>query len=366
MQRTPLSQYFSGSYAQARQQFADAALQRGLQVESHVMQDHRGALDEVLATDVLRIGAADATRLLIVSSGTHGPEGFCGSGVQVAMLDDADLLSRADKAGVALLLVHAVNPYGFSWLQRTNEDNIDLNRNCLDFTAPLPVNPHYAQIERLMLPPAWPPTPDNEQAIAAFIQQHGVRVFREAVSSGQSVSPDGLFYAGKAPAWSNRTLRGILQRHAVSATDIAWVDIHTGLGPYGHGEKIYAGRNDAAELARARAIWGPDVFAYFDGQSVSAQVRGPLAGAVFEECPAARTSLMGLEFGTLPEAQVMLSLRASAWARSQPALGQAQRASIRRQVRDAFYCDCDEWKGMVVGQSRTIALQAIVGLGKLS
>ena len=32
---------------------------------------------------------------------------------------------------VALVLIHAVNPYGFSWIRRTNEHNVDQNRNFL-------------------------------------------------------------------------------------------------------------------------------------------------------------------------------------------------------------------------------------------
>lgn len=73
------------------------------------------------------------------------------------------------------------------------------------------------------------------------------------MTAGQHTSPDGVFYSGTAPWWSNRTVRAILRKYAADATDIAWIDIHTGLGPYGHGEKIYPGRNAQSDLARARA-----------------------------------------------------------------------------------------------------------------
>ena len=157
-QRSAAARYFSGTYAEARAKFLEAAAERGAAVESFVHPAHRGALGEALATDVALIGAIDAKKLLLVTSGTHGPEGFCGSGTQVATLNDADLLSRLQQAGVALLLVHAVNPHGFSHLHRTNEDNIDLNRNHIDFNAPLPVNAGYAEVEPLVLPATWPPT----------------------------------------------------------------------------------------------------------------------------------------------------------------------------------------------------------------
>ncbi|UKI10706.1 DUF2817 domain-containing protein [Variovorax paradoxus] len=105
-QRSAATRHFSGTYVEARAKFLEAAAQRGATVESFVLEAHRGALGEELATDVALIGPIDAKKLLLVTSGTHGPEGFSGSGAQVATLNDADLLSRLEQAGVALLLVH--------------------------------------------------------------------------------------------------------------------------------------------------------------------------------------------------------------------------------------------------------------------
>jgi hypothetical protein len=362
MYSSSATRHFSGSYAEARRKFLDAAAGRGAAVESFVLEAHRGAAGETLATDVASIGAAGASKLLIVTSGTHGPEGFCGSGCQIATLNDADLLSRLAKAGIGLLLVHAVNPHGFSHLHRTNEDNIDLNRNHIDFDAALPVNAAYEGVEPLVLPASWPPTAEDDAALAAYIAQHGMRAFRAAVTSGQYGSPDGLFYGGRAPSWSNRTMRGILRKYGASATHIGWIDIHTGLGPYGHGEKIYPGRNVPAELAQAHAWWGADVFAPFAGDSASADVSGPVVSAVYDECPQASAALMGLEFGTLPDQEVLTRLRADTWLRRHPEAAPDLQRTIRQGVRDAFYCDNDEWKGMVLGQTRVVLLQTLEGL----
>ncbi|NDZ15350.1 DUF2817 domain-containing protein [Variovorax sp. WS11] len=356
------TRHFSGTYAEARRKFLEAAEARSARIESFVLEAHRGALGETLATDTAYIGTPGAAKLLIVSSGTHGPEGFCGSGCQVATLHDEDLLARLAAAQVGLLLVHAVNPHGFSHLHRTNEDNIDLNRNHIDFGAPLPVNASYAEVEPLVLPAQWPPSTEDDAAMNAYIERHGMRAFRAAVTAGQYGSPHGLFYGGTAPSWSNRTMRGILRRHGTAATHIGWIDIHTGLGPYGHGEKIYPGRNAPADLAQARAWWGADVFAPFDGQSASADVSGPAVSAVYDECTQASAALMGLEFGTLPDQEVLLRLRADTWLRSHPEAPQALKLGIRQQLREAFYCDNDEWKGMVLGQARVVLLQTLQGL----
>ncbi|RYY75787.1 MAG: DUF2817 domain-containing protein, partial [Comamonadaceae bacterium] len=261
-----------------------------------------------------------------------------------------------------LLLVHAVNPHGFSHLRRTNEDNIDLNRNCIDFDAGLPANEAYAAVEPFVLPATWPPAAADDAAMAAYIERHGMTAYRAAVTKGQYATADGIFYGGTGPSWSNRTMRGILRRHGAAARHIAWIDIHTGLGPYGHGEKIYPGRNAAADLARARAWWGADVFAPFEGSSASADVSGPVVSIVYDECPHATATLMGLEFGTLPDQEVLQRLRADHWLHRHPEATDSQRRAIRAGVREAFYCDNDEWKGMVLGQTRVVLLQTLLGL----
>ena len=47
--------------------------------------------------------------------------------LQLALLD----APPAPGPGDALVLVHVLNPYGMAWLRRTNENNVDLNRNFL-------------------------------------------------------------------------------------------------------------------------------------------------------------------------------------------------------------------------------------------
>lgn len=357
-----VASHFSGSYAEARRKFLDAAADRQAHIESFEMPERRGAVGETLAMDVARLGPADAKKLILVSSGTHGPEGFCGSGCQVAMLRDDDLQRRLADAGLGLLLVHAINPHGFSHLRRVNEDNIDLNRNHIDFSQPLPVNADYAAVDALAIPATWPPTAADDAALAAYIATHGVTAYRAAVSRGQYAVADGLFYGGQAPSWSNRTIRTVLRRHGAAATHIAWIDVHTGLGPRGHGEKIYPGRPEGLPLARA--WWGADVLAPFEGNSASPDVSGPVVSAVYDECPQATIAPMGLEFGTLPDLDVLDRLRADHWLHRHPEASDAQRRAIRQGVREAFYCDDDAWKGMILGQSRVVMLQTILGLQK--
>ncbi|MDD0809027.1 M14 family metallopeptidase [Curvibacter sp. RS43] len=356
-----LSRHFSLTYAQARTQFLAAAEGRGA-LQSWVHPQQLGASGEVLAMDVLRLGPASAQRLLVVTSGLHGVEGFCGSGCQLALLHDSDLLARAERAGVALLLVHAVNPYGFSHRCRVNEDGIDLNRNFLDFSQPLPVNAGYAELHPHLLPEAWPPSLAQEEALALAEVRLGSAGWRDALSSGQSSHPDGVFYSGLGPAWSNTTLRQVLREHGAGCDQVGWIDVHTGLGPEGHGEKIFAGRNQAADLARARACWGADVFSPFEGDSCTTVVRGSAAQILDQECPQALPLSLGLEFGTRPFDEVLWAMRLDQWLNRHPDAPASEREAGRQRVRSAFYIDTPEWRGMVTGQTRVAVLQALAAL----
>ena len=256
---------FAQTYDEARAKFLAAVDAAGLDFHSHA-HPLLGRDGEALAMDVVREGARDAKSLLIVSSACHGVEGFCGSGVQVALLGDEAFRAAARAAGVAVLHVHALNPYGFSWWRRTTHENCDLNRNFHDFSQPLPANPGYEELAALIVPHDWPPSATVRAGIERYIADHGMAALQAAISGGQHTHPEGLFYGGVNPTWSNVTLRHVLREDARHARRLAWIDLHTGLGPSGHGERIFAGRNDAAEIARARKWWGEgEIKFYLDG-----------------------------------------------------------------------------------------------------
>ena len=48
------------------------------------------------------------------------------------------VVALALAAGLRVVLLHAINPWGFSWARRVTEDNVDLNRNFRDFSRPAP------------------------------------------------------------------------------------------------------------------------------------------------------------------------------------------------------------------------------------
>ena len=364
-----IKEAFSSSYVQARPKFLDAAATHSLAIQSfnHPLLGRDG---EVLAMDVALDGAPDAKRLLIVSSACHGVEGYCGSGVQVFALHDDEWRAKARDAGVAVLYIHALNPHGFSYQRRVTHENVDLNRNFQDFSQPLPVNAPYTQLHDVLLPQDWPPNADNMARTAAYVAEHGMDALQSAVTRGQHSHADGLFYGGVAPTWSNTTLRTVLRQYATQCQQLAWIDLHTGLGPRGLGERIFACKDDKAAFDRAQAWWGntgnlsgeTPVTSIYNGSSTSAFLTGLMWQSIYDECPRAEYTAIAMEYGTQPVDAVIHALRADHWLHLHPQAPAAQHAQIKQQMMDAFYCDADDWKAQIVSQARQSMFQAVDGL----
>ena len=350
---------FARTYAEARAKFVAAA--DGTQLQSHP-EPLRGVELETLAMDVARIGADDADALLIVSSGCHGVEGYCGSGAQVALLQDESFRAKARDAGVALLFVHALNPWGFSFGRRVTHEGVDLNRNVIDFRRPPPGNPGYDQLAALLLPEQWPPGADNQRQLLAYAASKGMAALQSAVTGGQYAHPDGLFYGGAGPTWSQQTLRLVLRQHATRCRLLGWIDLHSGLGESGVGERIFSARDEDGAKHRAKAWWGNCITFTEDGSSTSSDLHGNLWHAVYDECPQAAYAGIALEFGTQPTEAVLQALRYDHWVARRRDPHDEHLEAARAAMRHAFFTDTPQWKQAVIAQTRAASVQAIDGM----
>jgi hypothetical protein len=363
-----IPQYFSATYAEARQNFLQAARAADAAIEAHFNPNVSGVEGEELATDVARFGEMDAEALLIVISGTHGNEGFCGSGCQTGFIRKGVIDARPKS--VALLMAHAINPYGFSHIRRVTEDNVDLNRNFRDFSEALPQNPRYAEIHDLLLPSDWdgPGRASADAALRAWRDASGgMKAFQAAVAGGQYAYPDGLFFGGRKPTWSNETFRAIVRKHGAGARRVGVIDFHTGLGPAGYGEPLSIVAPGAPAFTRARAWWGGEVTSTADGTSKSPPITGPLIGSVEESLPGAEVTAIGLEYGTIELTGVLDALRGDNWlyARGLKAgvrMDSTLARDIKAKVREALYVDTDEWKQRVYARGADFVLKAFRGL----
>jgi hypothetical protein len=347
----------AADYQAARAGFLDAAAAAGATIRSLAHPD-AGPDDGELATDVAVLGPADARERLLVISGTHGVEGFAGSLCQHTWLRDGVELPP----DLAVVLVHAINPYGFAWVRRVNEDNVDLNRNCIDFDGAVPENPGYDLLADALVPEAWDEPTQTRTAgeLLEYAGTHGFDGLQAAVSTGQYRHPRGIFFGGRAPVWSQRTLRTIVQHHLADAERVAVIDLHTGLGPFGHGELI-ASHPDAAGKARLAACFD-EYTVPAEGTSVSADVQGDVLDAIEQWLPGVGVAGVAIEWGTVDIVEVSTALRADAWLHGYSDPRGASAAPIKEQLRAAFAPDDPRWAEMVVERFVGVRDRAVAGL----
>ncbi|HIK83706.1 MAG TPA: DUF2817 domain-containing protein, partial [Myxococcales bacterium] len=182
---------YSSTYAESREKFLTACQTAGLEVEHHVNPE-RGVDGEELATDVARLGAADASKVMLLSSGTHGVEGFCGSAIQTGLLRSRDELALPDD--VAIVFVHAVNPHGMSWSRRETEEGVDVTRNLSHHKYdPMP-NPDYELLRDLLVPEKISEETLREinRAAAALMADRPRDWITRTLRIGQYTHPEGL------------------------------------------------------------------------------------------------------------------------------------------------------------------------------
>lgn len=199
-----IKDYFSGSYVQARERFTRAARAGGFEVKQIVHPTAVGPDNGSLSIDLAIYAPAGARSLLIITSGTHGVEGFCGSGCQVGLLQDAAFIAEAQRRGVALLMIHGVNPYGFAHLRRVNEDNVDLNRNSADFSTAADTNPGYVELDPLLLPESWPPDAANQAALALTSTRMASKRCAKPCRRDSTLCRTGCSTAGRKRAGARR------------------------------------------------------------------------------------------------------------------------------------------------------------------
>jgi len=297
--------FFSPDYATARDRFTRAARAAGARTEA-IALDARGPAREALTIDIAWLGAPDADRVLLHTSGMHGVEAFPGCAVQLAALSEFAALAP----GCALVLAHALNPYGMARLRRTNENNVDLNRN---FLAPgesyRGSPPLYARIDAV-LNPASPPGFDFFRLKAlGLVMRYGMGALRQAVAQGQYDYPRGLFYGGSMLEQGPALFLGWLGCKLARVRYLFVLDAHSGLGAWGEQTLIGApGVNATGALELAGAL-AHAVIDPADSRSPAYTIRGGMAGALRHTLPAARMDFVLQEIGTCSAIAVLGALR---------------------------------------------------------
>lgn len=355
---------FKPTYASARAAFLEAADRAQARTDLLINDRAKGPDGSTLTTDVAVLGPADADEALVIVSGTHGPEGFVGSAAQIALLDA--IARQPQRLSTRIVLIHAINPWGFAHISRTTENNVDLNRNFIDWTAPAPENALYNELHSMLSPQQW-----TDEALAqadaqrqAWIATHGQDKFVDGTARGQYTHAQGLHYGGSEREWSNLALEEIIARHLQDVKRIAFIDWHTGLGERGQPFFLCFNQPGDAGWQRACDWWGTDNIETKGGFEGAA--RPNYSGLVFHGVQkfAAQADVTGavIEFGTKTRSEMRRALQIDQYLKFGSPVSDAQRAKMREELLDAFAPLSLDWKRSVLAYAIQIQNQALQGL----
>ena len=299
-----LERLFSSDYESARSRFRDAAT--AVAAALHTIAVPGSAPNGTpLFIDIAWLGAAHPRRVFLHTCGLHGVEAYTGSAVQLALLESAPVPGTED----ALVLVHVLNPYGMAWLRRTNENNVDLNRNFLMNGERWEGVPALYRLLDPLLNPQSPPVHDGFRVRApALAMKLGFQRVKHAIAEGQYEYDRGLFFGGRELQAGPRLFSAWLKQHVSCADYVFALDLHTGLGRRGTDTLLSA----PADLASARPALNAALERELTdptGPSVAYTVRGGYGAALRHLLPASRIDFALQEIGTYPPLTVLHALR---------------------------------------------------------
>lgn len=311
---------------------------------------------EPLVTDTLWLGNENADKVLVLLAGTHGVEGFVGSAVEfdhLSLIASGQIVIPTD---TAVLVVHALTPWGYAWLRRCDEDGVDLNRNAVDFAQPLPKNPGYESLRDALFSVG---QDQRKATFAEYENQHGRSALEMAISGGQYTDQTGPFYGGRKPAHGRLVTEDLMREHSLHERDLAVIDLHSGLGPYGYGEIICDHQPASHGVRVAQGWYGASVTLPALGTSSSVPKTG-LMDYAWHGIMNAHSCHVTLEFGTYPTDQLFEVLLRDHQLWAQPD-NLPERLEHSEHMRQHFCPNDEAWKALVLFRARQVIAQALRG-----
>lgn len=349
---------FSRSYQVARERFHGAARAAPAPL-MHYPLAGQGPDGCELAVDVALVGARNPRRAVVVSCGLHGVEGFFGSAVQLAWLHRLGDGGASLPGGTLVVLIHAINPFGFAWRRRVDERNVDLNRNFLDDGESYAGTPaRYDRVHRLLNPASPPPRLDVFRLRAAWeVRRHGLAVLQNAVATGQYEHPTGVFFGGREAAASTRLVQEHFWDWTREAEEVVHLDLHTGLGRYAD-YRLLIEPPHVPDLSGYRSRFDPERVVPVGGDTPYA-ARGVMGAWLARHAGSRDYRFACLEFGTYPALRVLAALRAENRAHHHSAVGAPVYERAKRELVECFCPARRLWRRKAVDRALEVIGQAV-------
>lgn len=358
-----IARYWPYGYADARARFQAFVAAGGGTLSAETLDVGRGGEGEPLGIDVAVFGNAEAEKALVSVSGTHGLEGAAGTAAQLQLIDAME--QKALGNDVKLVLIHALNPWGYSHLSRGNEDNVDLSRNFVDFAKP-PVNAAYSYFHDAWSVRAWgDAAPDLiAKRFAEATRDHGPQFAIDGVVAGQYTHADGANYGGQSRAASNRALGAICGRHLSGVRCVGYVEWHTGVGAWQELFHITVHPPGSRERALCEAWWGDRFTRTGDGYAGTApRWTGLVIDGMRAFLPDAEIVGAALEFGTYAPPRMAAAMQIDLWRRFGIRTGDTVRdAELRARMVESFVPSEPAWRETALAGAAEAHLCALRGV----
>ena len=348
---------FALDYSEGRAAFLEHASAAGATISTYPLPG-QGASDTELFIDCAYLGATPPKILTIVTSGVHGVETPAGGVLQRLWLAEfADHLPP--DAGV--LFVHALNPFGYANGHRTNENNVDLNRNALA-AFPGPRNAAYRPLDGWLNPTGmWKGNDAFYFGLLARAFWYGPAKLQQAIAGGQYEFPRGLFYGGNQTEVSLTIFERVLSQPALAtAKSVLHLDLHTGLGDYGEYKILVDLTQRDPRFVELQNHFGANQVASDHSDDATFYAASGLLPEITARIfPHARLSAAVVEFGTYSSLTVLRALRRDNCARHHGCQSKELKESIQRDMRETFCPSDPVWRRRVIESGQQLGPQII-------
>ncbi len=369
--------YFYDSYIESRKAFRDESKKIEAKFDSVQLFSRNvpGKTDTGLTIDFCYIPAQKkAEKLIIITSGTHGVEGYVGSAVQRMLMNE--ILSPEMLGEVGVLLVHSVNPYGFKYIRRVTENNVDFNRNC-DTEQSLfsSKNEGYGKLIGMLNPGGEVNSGSikNRFFMLVAINQllrKSMASLRQAVLQGQYEYEKGLYFGGFGFEPQLTILGNVFKSISANYGTVFNIDLHTGYGERGvahlfpnpiDDEKIKSGLENIFEGYEIN--WGDSDDFYIINGSFTDYIGKLLANKTYYP--------MVLEYGTLNSQSTVGSIKSihNMILENQGVQFGFKNAGDSLKIMHSFIemynPSSEKWRTKIMGDSKVLLKKAIINYGNL-
>lgn len=358
--------FFSRSYEEARDKFLLLSKKHGAYSCSYKHPSACAPNGAPLTLETAWIGPRDAKNVMVMVSGTHGPEAYTGAAIQLNWLNGH---KGFPSSSMAMLIIHGANPYGWAHSSRTTEHNVDLNRNFVESYATDTCSQLTQQVQVLLCSSS-SKGPRFKRIFIGLIKlllSDGITKVVNEISNGQYTHAEGIGYGGDSAEWANLTIRAILDEHLKQADNVTIIDWHTGIGRYGEPCFLCFDEPYSEEYQRARSCWGAGIdksnVGYSSGQRPDYQ--GLLINAARDIAQGfgAKTTTAVIEFGTYANLKMLKGLLIDRWLRYHHDKENLKiSAKLQTQMLRLFYPQDLRWRTSVLQHSETIISQSLTAL----